>query len=171
MPDKSPEELIREKKIKAGGGGRMTTTRDDNDRAAFLAQIRGMPEYKAANAPGEPQPEVGATTLGAERLREHLDNIRLKGEWRGHGGVRTALVELGSLGLSPATVKGDEQKQLASALGWTERQEFEEREVESRKRKIHRTRRDFGSALQDAFKDVDGVEVEASPGVLEEYKK
>jgi len=171
MPDKSPEELIREKKVKAGGGGRMTTTQDDRDRSAFLAEIRAMPEYKAANAPGATQPEVGAAAMEAEKLRDRLDSIRLRGNWRGHGGVRTALSDYGSLGLSPTTVKGDEQKQLAAALGYAERQEFEGREVESRKRKIHRTRKDLAGALQDAFKGVEGVEVEVSPDVLEEYKK
>ena len=132
----------------------------DSDRSAFLAEIRAMPEYKGANAPGAAQPEVGAATMGASKLRDRLDSIRQRGNWRGHGGIRTALADWGSLGLSPNMVKGDVQKQLAAALGYAERQEFEAREAESKKREPRRAKKDFAEALKSAFKGVEGVEVE-----------
>jgi|8_EtaG_2_1085327.scaffolds.fasta_scaffold16286_2 hypothetical protein len=203
MPDKSPEELIREKKVKAGGGGRMTTTQDDRDRSAVLAQIRNTPTYKKAFAAEfDPVKEWGMTTLsrgsiafprqGPARLTAPPGpggSMPLTWDWWGfkHDAsakdnadhTRESIFrhlkrgEYNHLDLPfrdpPEQV--DEKQQYAALLGYFERKEFQEREAESRKRKIHRTRKDLAGALQDAFKGVEGVEVEVSPDVLEEYKK
>lgn len=166
--------------------------------SATLAQIRNTPTYKKAFAAEfDPVKEWGMTTQtrgsiaiprkGPARLlpppgpwsgmpltwwgfehgasaKEHADRAREKIVQHLERGEYKHL----DLPFRDPPEQVDEKQQYAALLGYFERKEFEDREVRLKKKKHHDIRKDFSEALQGAFKDVEGAEVEISPDVLQE---